>query len=793
MSSSLFQHIVLRRATETEFYSVNPVLKSGEPAFSIDNFTLKIGNGVTAWRDLPEYINTKNFVNKTASINIPSINTNSSATVTVAVDNINTNNEYAIIACPDTNLPDYVIIKNAYVSATNEVSVVFLNAINDADGGFANGTDPNATDAVNDFKLHLLIYTVYHATTTTTTTTTPAPVVDNIFSFGYNEFGQLGLNDENNRKIPTFIVDNKLWYSFSLGNYHTVAIDNASGLYTCGYNYYGQLGLTDHGTGLNRKQLTKVEKNYLGSGIFQENPIWTKISAGSQHTLAINSSGYLFSCGDGSYGALGLGDTSLRDRLTLVGENYTFEPLSRAIVSGIDTNSGIFTFGPNPLTTKYIADSGIYIISGIPPASSLAITNIGKENYVSYSGDVLQGTVGGYKYYSGYLSIHVSGNYDVLSVRTSGGYLQNGENLLYFQNPNIGWTDIAGGLHHSIGIKNGYLYTWGQNSFGQLGDGTTKHKLKPSRVGNKNNWSKVSAGNYHSLALDSTGKVFTFGNNDHGQLGHGNTIVSKDPKEVTFNYSTFTDDNFITLSSGSNIDVQQINQDYKYVFQYTSEKTYNSLEKFVLGNGVYVISGVPQSHPIAVLNAGKTQQISYVGDNLAGCLQLINTTADGQYDFYYGNLYITVSGNFDKVSVYNYYHGYAGGENILFYSTPTYTITNIDAGSNHSVMLSNTGQVLTFGQNHKGQLGTGDTLDRSSPYRLSNSSIRQISAGGKNTSLVDSEDYILTMGDNMFGQLGLGDDTNRTVATRIEADTRWQNVFTGGAHMYATVSGINNI
>ena len=792
--SSLYQHIQLRRDTEAAFYNANPILKDGEPAFSTDRFTLKIGNGVTSWRDLPEYVHTNNFLSKTSTITIPAIEPNSSATVNISVSGLNTNNDYAVLACPDTNLPDYVFIKNAFVSSTDQVSVVFMNAINDIDGGvIGGGSSANTTDETSNFKLHLIIYTVYYATTTTTTTTTPQPVVDNIFSFGYNEFGQLALGDENNRNDPTFIVDNKLWSDFSLGNYHTLGLDNNSGLYSAGYNYYGQLGLTNDGTGTNRKQLTKVEKNYLGSGIFDNNPLWINISAGSQHSLAINASGYLFSCGDGSYGKLGLGDTSLRNKFTLVGENYHIQELPRLITSGINTQSGIFTFSTNPLSTKYIANSGLYTISGIPPASAIAITNSGIENLISYSGGVLEGTVSGYKYYSGYMTITVSGDYDVVSVRTSGGFLENGTDLIYYLNPNTGWTDVAAGLHHSIGIKRGYLYSWGQNSFGQLGNGTNKNQSTPKKIGNKNNWTKVTAGNHHSIALDSTGKAFTFGQNDHGQLGHGNKVNLRDPKEITFNYSLFTDDNFITLSGGSNVAVQQINDDYKYVFQYTQNKVYNSLEKFVLGTGVYVISGIPQSHPIAVLNGGKTQQITYTGDTFAGCLQLIDTTSDGQYDFYYGNLYISVSGDFDKVSVYNFHHGYAGGENILFYQNPTYTISDIDAGSKHSIMISNTSQVLTFGQNHKGQLGTGDSIDRLTPYRLSNSNIRQISAGGKNTSLVDDDNYILTMGENNFGQLGLGDNVDRNVATKIESDIRWQNVFTGGAHMFATVSGINNI
>lgn len=45
--------IQLRRANEIEWYENNPVLRMGEPALSVDVYKLKIGDGETAWRDLP--------------------------------------------------------------------------------------------------------------------------------------------------------------------------------------------------------------------------------------------------------------------------------------------------------------------------------------------------------------------------------------------------------------------------------------------------------------------------------------------------------------------------------------------------------------------------------------------------------------------------------------------------------------------------------------------------------------------------------------------------------------------
>ena len=81
-------------------------------------------------------------------------------------------------------------------------------------------------------------------------------------------------------------------------------------------------------------------------------------------------------------------------------------------------------------------------------------------------------------------------------------------------------------------------------------------------------------------------------------------------------------------------------------------------------NGTYVLSSVSSSHPIAIINNGKTSLISYTGAVNEGT----GTGPDGNtYTFYSGNVTITVSGNFDTVSYYCLNHGYMGGKDNLIY------------------------------------------------------------------------------------------------------------------------------
>jgi alpha-tubulin suppressor-like RCC1 family protein len=83
---------------------------------------------------------------------------------------------------------------------------------------------------------------------------------------------------------------------------------------------------------------------------------------------------------------------------------------------------------------------------------------------------------------------------------------------------------IAAGDDQSLALKSdGTVWAWGQNTYGQLGDGTTINMLTPVRVVGINSVASVSAGNSFSVALKYDGTVWTWGLNDQGQLGTGNT------------------------------------------------------------------------------------------------------------------------------------------------------------------------------------------------------------------------------------------------------------------------------
>ncbi|MGW5127729.1 RCC1 domain-containing protein, partial [Streptomyces sp. NPDC004069] len=102
---------------------------------------------------------------------------------------------------------------------------------------------------------------------------------------------------------------------------------------------------------------------------------------------------------------------------------------------------------------------------------------------------------------------------------------------------------IAAGTDHSLGLRrDGTVLAWGDNAFGELGDGTTTNRDTPVRVcapgrtapctRSLTDVAAVDAGTNHSLALRRDGTVLAWGDNAGGQLGDGTTMNRDTPVRV---------------------------------------------------------------------------------------------------------------------------------------------------------------------------------------------------------------------------------------------------------------------
>ncbi|MEI7954768.1 MAG: cadherin-like beta sandwich domain-containing protein [Verrucomicrobiota bacterium] len=100
---------------------------------------------------------------------------------------------------------------------------------------------------------------------------------------------------------------------------------------------------------------------------------------------------------------------------------------------------------------------------------------------------------------------------------------------------------LAAGINHSLVLcEDGSLVSWGNNTNGQLGDGTTTSSLIPVSVYAYGVLAgqvveKISAGGFHNLVACSDGTLVAFGMNTYGQLGNGGNTDSSMPVAVTLN------------------------------------------------------------------------------------------------------------------------------------------------------------------------------------------------------------------------------------------------------------------
>ena len=124
-----------------------------------------------------------------------------------------------------------------------------------------------------------------------------------VWSFGHNQYGQLGLNDTVHRSCPERIPFMVVITQISTGSYHSLALDKNGNVWSFGSNTWGQLGLGDS---IHRKSPEKI------SFIENEKIQFQSISAGSDHSMLLDTDGFVYTFGCNVWGQLGLGDNKNR-------------------------------------------------------------------------------------------------------------------------------------------------------------------------------------------------------------------------------------------------------------------------------------------------------------------------------------------------------------------------------------------------------------------------------------------------------------------------------------------------
>ncbi len=285
------------------------------------------------------------------------------------------------------------------------------------------------------------------------------------------------------------------------------------------------------------------------------------------------------------------------------------------------------------------------------------------------------------------------------------------------------------------------LYNWGNNSEGQIGDGTTSHKNKPTQIdidgdgtiGNEKILNVENGYNFSSALLDNgdgTQTFYTWGNNFSGQLGNGTQINSYLP---------------------SSIDVD-------------GDGT--------IGNEKIVNVSIGSDHcSLIVLNSDLVNNTLYTwGQNDHGQL------GDGTYSLKYSPTPIDIDGD-----------GTIGNEKIIYSSF---------GSSISSVILkdgeTNSNNTYIWGRNNYGQIGNGEIINKNRPFLIIIGEIFNFFVVEKNqTSVIFEFNTNLNLAPNYKDNLILYDQNEAIYETRydpINDNYIIENLKPGKMHFFNTIS-----
>lgn len=138
------------------------------------------------------------------------------------------------------------------------------------------------------------------------------------------------------------------------------------------------------------------------------------------------------------------------------------------------------------------------------------------------------------------IEIHMDETIDDLRITlcktVGGGTGNNSGNQIDTIRPDVGINSYSqvlslGDYHSGVIAQDGSLYMWGVNDFGQIGDGTTKNRYKPTKI--LDHVVSVSLGDYYSGAITQDGSLYMWGWNSDGQIGDGTTKARYTPTQIT--------------------------------------------------------------------------------------------------------------------------------------------------------------------------------------------------------------------------------------------------------------------
>ena len=562
------------------------------------------------------------------------------------------------------------------------------------------------------------------------------------------------------------------------GTNHTVMLTNDGRAYAIGDNTYGQLSNGNNVPSETSPVAVRKDSENIFTGI-------KEIKAGDKTTVIVTTDGKVYACGMNDNNELGIENKEILD-VNTPQENKNIENVISANIGvnhvvAIKENGEVYAFGygkngelgnrndNNSITPVMVGNDIIRTNTNNVVLKVNQQTTI--EGYVDYF-NIFNNDIKNINYTSKDTSvatledIQENDNNDEtqneskkfkikLSGKKTGTTIvtanqENTDNIGVIQvevvpeteneitiSPNV----ITNGSHTISLREDGKVFTWGDNTYGQLGNGTVITSDEPVEATFPEGTiiTQIAAGENHNVALDSNGNVWTWGRNNNYQIGN-----TRENQYTPYKVSNLP--KVIKIAAGNNntMVITENNELYAWGLNAYGD----------LGLGTYTNKVLPKKvkgvHDIIDISGGKSH---YIVLNRAGEVFATGSNLYGQLGI--GNNEIGKINEFQKVEIKD-------------------KIGTIDAGDISNIATTVDGYVYTWGGNTYSTLGTEDKENKNVPTKLKDvKNIRQASTGKTHTILRDGNNNVYVTGTNSNGQLGLGTTENKTT---FEQNTLINNV-----------------
>ena len=328
------------------------------------------------------------------------------------------------------------------------------------------------------------------------------------------------------------------------------------------------------------------------------------------------------------------------------------------------------------------------------------------------------------------------------------------------------WAYVTTGSCTNAAIdKQGNLYMWGANWYGQIGDGTKDDLLKPKKI--MSNITSVIIHNETTAAIDKFGNLYMWGRNDYGQVGDGTTTNCLKPKMILSDIVSVSLDDNKSLAEVTTAAIDKSGNLYMWGGNVHGQigdgtKTDCFKPKKIMSNITSVITcdqttaAIDKSGNLYMWGANGFGQIGdgtetdcfkpkKIMSNITSVITEWHTTAAIDK---FGNLYMWGLND----------NGQIGGETRSVCLKPKKIMSNIASVSRDSgttAVIDKLGNLYMFGDNYYGQIGDGTRNDCYKPKKIM-SNIASVIVNWSNAVAIDKLGNLYMWGANGYGQIGDG-------------------------------------